>query len=344
MWLFNPLAINMCTRGSADVLVILLLLLMLHHLLENRITHAAIFYGLAVHFRMFPVIYAPVLLIYSGFINFESVDSKATFSTTTGKRFCLWNVRTWLDWLGVGNRLKFSIISALTFTILAIVCYHMYGFDFLFETYLFHFSRQDPRHNFSSYFYHLYLNPTATTNNISMDALAVDSKALSRSHMLLNTFCQQFLKYVPSSMAHQFAFLPQMILIIFFSIKFAHDLPACMFVCTLAFVAFNKVCTAQYFIWWIGLLPLLLPFTAANTPTYARSGYLGKTVIAMSIIGVWILSEAHWLFWAFNLEFLGSQVFLEVWMASIVFLCANVFLLMLFIAYHPFLEWKLEKP
>jgi hypothetical protein len=36
-------------------------------------------------------------------------------------------------------------------------------------------------------------------------------------------------------------------------------LPACLFLQTLAFTALNRVLTAQYFNWWMALLPLLAP-------------------------------------------------------------------------------------
>ena len=37
------------------------------------------------------------------------------------------------------------------------------------------------------------------------------------------------------------------------------DLTFCMLMTTCAFVAFNKVCTAQYFVWVFMLLPLCIP-------------------------------------------------------------------------------------
>ena len=87
-----------------------------------------------------------------------------------------------------------------------------YGWDFLEETYLYHLTRQDIRHNFSPYFYMLYL-----------------SDLTMASSFWIKLFC----------------FLPQLCLITTISICFYQNLEMCLFMLTFVFVSFNKVCTSQ---------------------------------------------------------------------------------------------------
>lgn len=62
VWLFNPIVCNISTRGSPESIVGLLVLQTLL-LAEQRRTYAcAGAFGLAVHFKLYPVIYAPALL------------------------------------------------------------------------------------------------------------------------------------------------------------------------------------------------------------------------------------------------------------------------------------------
>lgn len=56
------------------------------------------------------------------------------------------------------NRLLFTIISASVFVASVAFFYVKYGWVFLYETYLYHSIRKDNRHNFSVYFYYIYLN------------------------------------------------------------------------------------------------------------------------------------------------------------------------------------------
>jgi phosphatidylinositol glycan class M len=57
------------------------------------------------------------------------------------------------------TQLQFVLTSALTFCGLFLACYNLYGHDFVHEAFLYHVTRRDARHNFSVYFYLLYITP-----------------------------------------------------------------------------------------------------------------------------------------------------------------------------------------
>ncbi|KAF6024423.1 PIGM [Bugula neritina] len=121
----------------------------------------------------------------------------------------------------------FAAIGAFVTIGLCFIFYIMYGQIFLDETYLYHITRKDIQHNFSIYFYPL---------RISEQFAPIFSSIIGLS-----------------------AFLPQLGATLTFTYKYYRDLPFCWFIITLAFVTFNKVCTSQYFLWYLCLLPLILP-------------------------------------------------------------------------------------
>lgn len=86
-----------------------------------------------------------------------------------------------------------------------------YGYEFLFETYLYHVTRKDHRHNFSFWFYNIYLTFTSPTGTL----------------------------------VGVLTFVPQLALVLAIGCCFGKDIFFCAFLQTFAFVAWNKVCTAQ---------------------------------------------------------------------------------------------------
>ena len=56
----------------------------------------------------------------------------------------------------------------------------------------------------------------------------------------------------------------------------------------------------------------------------------------LSCILLWMGTQTHWLMWGYLLEFKGKNVFLELWIASILFLAANTFVLIKIIRYHTY--------
>lgn len=53
-----------------------------------------------------------------------------------------------------------------------------------------------------------------------------------------------------------------------------------------------QVCTAQYFVWYFGLLPLVLPRLPWPLPR--------PLLLALA---AWLICQLHWLLWAYMLEF-----------------------------------------
>lgn len=187
------------------------------------------------------------------------------------------------------ERILFGLISGSVFIFCTALFYCLYGWQFLHEALLYHLTRTDPRHNFSIYFYHIYLH-----------------------------YEHEF-----SVLEKLISFLPQLVVQLVLVLSFAQDLPFCWFAQTVAFVAFNKVITAQYFVWFFCLLPLILP--------WSKMKLKWKGVFSISI---WTGAQLHWLMWGYLLEFKGKNVLVQLWMASILFLAANTAVLCLIIQQH----------
>ena len=290
LYLLSPLSANVSSRGSSDSLICYLVLHILRLLIEEKEVMAAVLFGLAVHLRIFPIIYAlPIVLSLHNKQNKHGLDSddynvsetaaSVASSNHSKPSFTLATIFSW-------RRLRFSFISALVFFTLGIAFYSLYGFTFLSETYLYHVSRNDIRHNFSASFYGQYLSSIASSSSSS----------------LLNH----------SQLSSILSLLPFLGTSVTLGILLYRDLPLCLFSQTLAFVALNKVVTAQYFNWWMCLFPLV----AANSQ-------LKLFWTSLILAAVWVGSELHWLFWAFQLEIQGRSAYFGVWIAGLLFLIAN---------------------
>jgi len=120
--------------------------------------------------------------------------------------------------------LIFTAVSASTFLALTGLFYLIYGYEFIYEGYLYHLIRKDNRHNYSVYFYMIYQ--------------MFDLGETSRLMAILT-------------------FVPQWSVIVAAGLLFHYDLFFAIVVQTWAFVAFNKVMTAQYFLWYLSLMPFV---------------------------------------------------------------------------------------
>ena len=128
------------TRGSNDNIITALVFATLYFVLQKRYIVGGLFYGLAVHFKIYPIIYSLPLYL------FIDCDKEAIMR---GKASIFKDFFTW-------NRIVFTLVSASTFIALTGFFYQIYGYEFLYEAYLYHFVRKDNRHNNSIYWMMIY--------------------------------------------------------------------------------------------------------------------------------------------------------------------------------------------
>jgi len=216
-------------------------------------------YALSVSYKIYPIIYVPTI-----------------WASLAGRH-------GWWGW-GVW---RFGLVTLGTLLGVNGALWSIWGQPFLEHTFLYHLHRLDHRHNFSPYFYPIYLSlftPSSTSGSASLLSLA-----------------QTILRHPLTS------FLPQFTLVLLagFMLTPKLGLAFTMFVQTASFVVFNKVCTSQYFMWFLPLLPPIIPHLHL-TPL--------KSVI---LVLVWVLAQALWLGMAYRLEFLGAGVYLSVWGAGL---------------------------
>ncbi|KAJ0377946.1 GPI mannosyltransferase 1 [Colletotrichum chrysophilum] len=116
------------------------------------------------------------------------------------------------------------------------------------------------------------------------------------------------------------AFFPQIMLstILIPLVLAKKDLATSMMAQTFAFVTFNKVCTSQYFLWYMVFLPLYLP----------NSAFLKSPKLGVTALGLWVVSQAAWLQQGFQLEFLGYSTFFPgLFASSVGFFLVNCWIL-----------------
>ncbi|KAI0672972.1 glycosyltransferase family 50 protein [Trametes maxima] len=275
--LLSPLVFTISTRGSSESVLSLFVLATLYYALKGRWDASAMFLGLSTHWKIYPVIYGVACLGVVG-------------SQGTSRR----GWQGYLQSIVNARSVRFGLISGTTFLALGAAMYAIWGQPFLDESYLYHLTRLDHRHNFSPYFYLVYLTyPTAAST-----LEPVLWKRLLRSPLT--------------------SFVPQMMLALGTGLLFGRrreDLVFAWFVQTFVFVVFNKVCTSQYFLWYTLFLPLLVPQLSMSPRRAAAYG------------AVWIGTQALWLSEAYKLEFLGQNVFFGLWIRGLIYVVGNCWVL-----------------
>ena len=167
-------------------------------------------YGLSVHFKLFPIMFAVPFYLFIDH-NKELIKKREFYKAIFTNFF-------------TRNRLTFTIVSASTFLALAAIFYYIYGYEFLYQTYLYHITRKDNRHNKSVYWslmYYTYEMEVSSYLNVGL-------------------------------------FIPQWLLVLAIGVFFYFDLNLTIFTQSAIFVIFNKVMTLQYLIWYIALVPFVL--------------------------------------------------------------------------------------
>jgi phosphatidylinositol glycan class M len=64
LWIYNPMIVAMPTRGSNDNIISLFLFIALYYMMQRKFIIAGLFYGLSVHFKIYPIIYSFVLYLW----------------------------------------------------------------------------------------------------------------------------------------------------------------------------------------------------------------------------------------------------------------------------------------
>ncbi|XP_052233549.1 GPI mannosyltransferase 1-like isoform X2 [Dreissena polymorpha] len=277
IWLLNPLPMTVSSRGNAESVMSCLVLLCLYFIYKGQVMWTAIVYAIAVHFKIYPVIYALPIYLWLG-------NSEGHLQVSGWKGMLIFGLPN-------KGRCKFVMTTATVLAALTWICYRLYGWEFIEHTYLYHITRRDIKHNFSPYFYELYLQTA----------------------------------FGDSTMIGIACFIPQVILLLTFSVIFYRE-PALVFLLnTFSFVTFNKVCTSQYFLWYLCLLPLILPMLT------------GITRLKAVAMGIWLLP-------AYLLEFEGMNTFLYIWAAGLAFFLINCYIMHTIMAcYRPLTPPTLSK-
>ncbi|PGG96962.1 phosphatidylinositol glycan, class M [Blastomyces parvus] len=287
IWLLNPMVATISTRGSSEGLLSVMVIALLWAVLERRVALAGALLGLGVHFKIYPFIYAPSI------IWLLEEDEGATEEPVDFSLLSIINrLRSFLN----PSRILLTLTSLSVFSALNLSMYVIYGLPFMQHTYLHHLTRVDHRHNFSPYNMLLYLSSSAAAQGTP-----------------------------PGTSLESLAFIPQLVLsAILIPIALARkDIAGTMLAQTFAFVTFNKVCTSQYFLWYMIFLPLYLPY----------SSFMKRPLIGISALVFWIGGQALWLYPGFLLEFNGLSTFVPgLFIASLSFFLINIWILAIIVA------------
>lgn len=313
IWLYNPMAIAIATRGNCDSISGFLVLATLYFLqCRKRYFIAGLLHGIAIHVRLYPVVYSLALFMYLSKFSFyesenrkpitrralEGLDCKSIKSKVNANvedniviknneqhRKTIFKKEYLLYLIPNADQLKLISGCLLSVVSLTLAFYRLYGYKFLYESYVYHLVRNDAKHNFSLYFYLQYLT-------VGIKNVGVWQKVLIA--------------------------LPKLVLLLVLSVRYGlnkYSLNFSIVTQTIVMVIYNTVLTSQYFVWIMAVLPLCV--------WQIQIGF--KKALLLFII--WFTAQLAWLLPAYLLEFQGQNTFLLIWIQSVSLFCANIAIL-----------------
>lgn len=325
---FNPVVINVSTRGNSDIIIAAFALGSLAAFTQQRYWAAGLFLGFAVHMKIYPIIYAApfVFALLHRVISKrrqeqqqiqaqqqsqqprKQVATAAPPAAAASPSVVGGILSAAFSGEFLGPVLRAAAATVLAAAIPTAACYAVYGQQFLHEAILYHIGRIDHRHNLSPYFLQMYYG-------------------------LLDLEIQKVLQVMtnvePASRLTSglFAFVPQMLMLVVVSWVLRRNAAHAVALETMLFVAFNKVCTVQYFVWYLPFLPFIF-FTSAKAdaaaalPQHQQS--TNRALIGACVF--WVLALGAWMLHGKLLEFDGVDTFVRLWACSCIFFVAQVVL------------------
>lgn len=156
--ILNPFFFIMGCRGSNDQIIQALVYVSIYLVLKKWYNLGGICFGLAIHFKIYPIIFS--------FVFYFFIDCDRELIARGGNPYyAIVSKNGFFTW----NRICFTFWTVLVFFGLTAAFYPVYGYEYLYEAYLYHFVRKDHRHNNSVYWYLIYQlfdEPNSTTIGI----------------------------------------------------------------------------------------------------------------------------------------------------------------------------------
>lgn len=114
VWLLNPLTATVSARGNAESFLAVLVLSSIYFLLRRNIPLSALTYGMAVHVKIYPVIYSlPILLFLKDTYHTSKQSTRSVSSKTHTSSLRVLNV----------HQLRFTLMASAIFCALTGVFY-----------------------------------------------------------------------------------------------------------------------------------------------------------------------------------------------------------------------------